>query len=155
MKQADKDKKAAHDAGAAHEADQPLSIGAVIRQTREKKGISGRRLAAMINMHHGYLSRLEAGDYRRPSPEIIERIASALNINYDDLFAMAGHHAPSSLPGYAPYIRAKYDVDELTLRLLNEHFERLRQKYGIRERQDRHQVKDFDGPLPDIDVHAV
>lgn len=149
MKHEDKDKQANDVAG------QPLTLGASIRQAREKKGISGRRLAAMINMHHGYLSRLEAGDYQRPSPEIIERIAAALGISYDDLFAMAGHHAPSSLPGYAPYIRAKFDVDEQTLSLLNEHFERLRQKYSIRERRDSHQVKGFDGPLPDIDVHAV
>jgi transcriptional regulator with XRE-family HTH domain len=154
MKHADKDKQPAKRTD--READQPpLTIGEYIRRAREKKGLSGRRLAAMINMHHGYLSRLEAGDYKRPSPEILERIASALDLNYDDLFAITGQHAPSGLPSFVPYIRAKYEVDDETLRKLNEYFNTLRAEHKITERQDRHQVKDFDGPLPDIDVHAV
>jgi transcriptional regulator with XRE-family HTH domain len=154
MKQADEDKQKAKRMDREH-GQPPLSIGEYIRRAREQKGISGRRLAATINMHHGYLARLEAGDYKRPSPEILERIAAALNLPYDDLFAITGQHAPSGLPGFVPYIRAKYEVDDETLLKLNAYFNRLREEHKIRERADRFQVKDYDGPLPDIDVHAV
>lgn len=155
MTRESKDKQEAKSHEAPREPDQPLNLGAYIRQARERKGLSARRLAGMINMHHGYLSRLEAGDYQRPSPEILERIALALDLSYDDLFAITGQHAPSGLPSFVPYIRAKYEVDDETLLKLNAYFNRLRQEHKIRERQDRYQVKEFDGSLPDIDVHAV
>ncbi len=86
-------------------------------------------------MHHGYISRLEADDYHQPSPEKLQRIAAILELNYDDLFAIAGYHAPEGLPSFVPYLRAKYQMTDLDARQLDGYFRRYQRQHGIVERE--------------------
>jgi transcriptional regulator with XRE-family HTH domain len=110
----------------------PASLGEVIRQARERHNISVRRLSAELHMHQSYISRVEAGSFK-PSPEKLQRIAEHLDLDYNDLCALAGYQAPG-LPNFLPYLRAKYDMTDEDARNLSNHFNRLRAQHGITER---------------------
>ena len=111
----------------------PVTLGACIRGAREKRHLSARRLSAELHMPQSYISRIEAGDFKQPSPEKLRRIAEYLELDYDDLCALAGYQAPG-LPGFLPYLRTKYDMNDEDARHLSEYFERLRRQHGIVEK---------------------
>ena len=112
-----------------------LTLGEYIRQARENHNISARRLSEELHMHHSYISRVEAGKFKQPSPEKLQRIAENLELDYDGLCALAGYQAPG-LPDFLPYLRAKYDMNDEDARRLGEYFEFLRNQHGITKRPD-------------------
>lgn len=114
----------------------PLTLGAAIRHAREQQQMSVRGLAAKVHMHPSYIARIEAGAFKQPSPEKLQRIAGHLDINYHDLCALAGYQAPG-LPAFLPYLRAKYAISNDDARSLSEHFERLRRQHGIIEKPNQ------------------
>ena len=113
-----------------------VKLGEYIRVQRESLGISQRQLAGRIGIHHSYLARLEAGDYAQPAPAVLHRIAEALDLEPEDLFALAGHTVPHELPSFAPYLRAKYDISDQAARELTSYFRYLTERYDIRERAE-------------------
>jgi len=113
----------------------PVTLGEYIRQVREGREISARKLSEELHMHPSYISRVEAGVFRQPSPEKLQRIAEYLELDYDDLCALAGYQAPG-LPDFLPYLRAKYDMNDNDARRLSEYFELLRAQHGITKRPD-------------------
>jgi len=112
----------------------PANIGQYIRRAREQRGWSLSRLADAVGLHHSYLSRVESGSFR-PSPEKLQRIAVVLELNYEDLFAIAGYHVPEGLPSFVPYLRAKYDMSQGDTQRFVEYFDRLRREQRIAERR--------------------
>ena len=113
-----------------------VKLGEYIGAQRESLGISLRRLAERIGVTHSYLSRLEAGDYAQPAPAVLYRIAEALDLDPEDLFALAGHTIPRELPSFTPYLRAKYDIPDQAAQELADYFRFMTERYNIRERGD-------------------
>ncbi|MEU5428229.1 helix-turn-helix transcriptional regulator [Streptomyces olivoreticuli] len=113
------------------------NLGNFIRQAREGLGISLIQMAADLRMHQSYLSRLERGDFKHPSPEVLQRLAIALKVRHEDLFALAGYLAPDLLPSFMPYMRAKYVMSQDAAERINAYFTVFRHQYGLEERTDR------------------
>lgn len=113
-----------------------VKLGEYIKGQREGLGISQRQLAGRIGVHHSYLARLESGDYAQPSPAVLHRLAEALDLDPEDLFALAGHVVPRELPSFAPYLRAKYDISDQAARELSDYFRFMTERYNIRERDE-------------------
>ena len=67
----------------------PDDLGAFIREQRRQAELSIRRLAEMAGVSNPYLSQIERG-MRRPSAEILQQLASALQISAETLFVQAG-----------------------------------------------------------------
>ncbi|MGB8022505.1 MAG: helix-turn-helix domain-containing protein [Candidatus Nanopelagicales bacterium] len=71
-------------------------LGAYIREQRHAAEISLRQLAKAADISNPYLSQVERG-LRKPSAEILARIAAALRISAETLYVRAGileeHHA--------------------------------------------------------------
>ena len=65
------------------------SLGAYIRAQREHSRISLRELARRADVSNPYLSQLERG-LRRPSAEILQRLARALEVSSETLYVRAG-----------------------------------------------------------------
>ena len=63
-------------------------IGEIIREIRNKKGISLRRLAEIVNVSNVNILYLEKGKINTSLP-ILKGIAKALNYNIDKLLALA------------------------------------------------------------------
>jgi transcriptional regulator with XRE-family HTH domain len=64
-------------------------LGAYIREQRTAAQISVRQLAKAADVSNPYLSQVERG-LRRPSAEILARIAAGLRISAETLYVRAG-----------------------------------------------------------------
>lgn len=69
---------------------QEKSIGEIIAEAREKKGLSQRQLAKLAKINNSELSKIEAGIRKDPSPKILRKISNVLDVNYSDLMYMIG-----------------------------------------------------------------
>lgn len=109
------------------EADKPSTLGEYLRVERERAGLSQRQLASRVGIHNSYLARLEGGENDSPSAELLQRIAEVLEISSTDLLAFIGVKPSEGLPDLAPYLRAKYRLDETAIREMAEQLRRLTQ----------------------------
>jgi transcriptional regulator with XRE-family HTH domain len=73
-------------------------FGAKIRRLRAEKGLTLEALARMAYIRKGYLSMVERGDARPPSPKVVKALARALGQNETDLLISAYiEKAPSEI----------------------------------------------------------
>ncbi len=70
-------------------------VGEFIRSQREIARMSVRRLAEVAGVSNPYLSQIERG-LRKPSAEILQQIAKALQISAETLYERAGFLNPDS-----------------------------------------------------------
>jgi transcriptional regulator with XRE-family HTH domain len=74
----------------------PLAeLGEFIRTQREVARMSVRRLAEVAGVSNPYLSQIERG-LRKPSAEILQQIAKALQISAETLYERAGFLNPDA-----------------------------------------------------------
>ncbi|MFP4312411.1 MAG: helix-turn-helix domain-containing protein [Nitriliruptoraceae bacterium] len=77
-------------AAEGHDDASPLDeLGAYIRHQREAAALSLRKLAKIAGVSNPYLSQIERG-LRKPSAEILQAIAKALEISSETLYVKAG-----------------------------------------------------------------
>lgn len=110
-------------------------LGSHIRALREAKGFSVRGLAAQAQVDATWLSRLEHGVYESPDPRSLYRLARALDVEVVDLYLTAGYGDGHRLPGFAPYLRSKYDLPDDAVAQLKAHFDLINERYQ-REKGD-------------------
>ncbi len=104
-------------------------LGAHVRHLRQIKEQSVRGLAARAQVDATWLSRLEHGIYASPDPRSLWRLAQALEIDVEELYLDAGYSDGRGLPGFGPYLRAKYDLPAEAILQLEAHFELISEKY--------------------------
>ncbi len=71
------------------DTDRWKELGEFIREQRRDTRLSMRRLAELAQVSNPYLSQIERG-LRRPSAEILQQIAKALQISAESLYVRAG-----------------------------------------------------------------
>jgi len=105
-------------------------LGAYVQRLRRERSMSVRGLAAAAQVDGTWLSRLEHGAYASPDPRALGRLTRALEVEAADLYVAAGYRDGQGLPGFAPYLRAKYDhLPEEAIAQLEAHFELIDAKY--------------------------
>ncbi len=62
-----------------------MNIGSNLRVIREKKKIGVNALARISKVNSGYISAIERGEKNNPTMDIINKLASALNVNAEEL----------------------------------------------------------------------
>ncbi|WP_408894648.1 helix-turn-helix domain-containing protein [Paenibacillus taichungensis] len=70
---------------------EPTDFGQYLKSLRIKAGLSMGKLAREAMISQPYISQIESGDRGIPSPEIIKKLASALDADYIELMEAAGH----------------------------------------------------------------
>lgn len=115
----------------------PETLGQLIRQARERAGLSLRNLEAITGVPRATLHRLERGQANDPSTDTLLRLADALELNSDDLFILIGHQPSADLPSLTPYLRSKYRLPPAALaeasqalREILEKYERIQQQHA-------------------------
>ncbi len=73
-----------------------LSFGKRIKELRTQQRLNQRELAARVAIDIGYVSKIEAEKVPSPSEKVIERLASVLEADKDELMVLAGR-APKDL----------------------------------------------------------
>ena len=72
-------------------------LGSYLNSTRRGLALSLRDVeeATGREVSNAYLSQLESGKIRKPSPHILYALSTALSVPYEDLMERAGYIAPS------------------------------------------------------------
>jgi transcriptional regulator with XRE-family HTH domain len=86
-------------------------LGRLIRRERAKAKLNQRELAEKTGVTHSTILRLERGEFGRPDPGKLERIAHALNAGAGDFFALAGYMHADHLPNLDLYLRTLFGDD--------------------------------------------
>ncbi|MEP0814801.1 MAG: helix-turn-helix domain-containing protein [bacterium] len=67
-------------------------LGAAIKIARLGAGLTARELGRMVGLSHSYISQLESGTIRIPSPAVLKKLAAALPmLDYRRLLVLAGY----------------------------------------------------------------
>lgn len=121
---------------------QSQTVGAMLRKSRERLGLSAREVADRSGMADSNVLRLEQGIIANPRPETLKSLADTLGLDLADLYAAAGYVQPSGLPTFAPYLRSKYgNLPASAQREIEASFARIAAKHGY----------DPNGPRPGED----
>lgn len=114
------------------------TLGEYLRAAREEAGLSLRQAATATGTNHGYLARLESGEKKNPSAEMLQRIADALEVNAADLFLLAGLPMPDQPPSIAAMLRTEYDLPEEAIAEAQRNIDAIVEKYnGARTKRQK------------------
>jgi transcriptional regulator with XRE-family HTH domain len=106
-----------------------IRLGEKIRELRLGTGLSVRALARRAKVDYSWLARLERGVYASPDARSLWRVARALDVEVADFYLVAGFGDATGLPGFSPYLRAKYDLPDEAISQLEAHFELINTRY--------------------------
>lgn len=109
-------------------------LGEYVRSRRTAAGLGVRALARAAGVNPTWVSRLEHGEYDKPDPRLLARLADVLELDLADLYLGAGYRSGEGLPGFTPYLRAKYDLPSEAVDQLTAHFELINERF-IREQE--------------------
>ena len=70
------------------------AIGTVLRQARQVRELTAIEAARSAGISPAYLSKLENGAVKRPSPHVLHQLSEALSIPYAELMRASGYRVP-------------------------------------------------------------
>jgi HTH-type transcriptional regulator, competence development regulator len=75
-----------------------MTLGERLKLARTAKRMSLRDVERETEgrISNGYLSLVESGEVKQPSPNHLHRLAKVLGLEYSELMALAGFHVPAS-----------------------------------------------------------
>jgi len=73
-----------------------MRLSTVLRDARKRSGLSLREVERRTGVSNGYLSLIESGQVRQPSPKHLAALAEAFGVSYSLLMELAGHVAPTT-----------------------------------------------------------
>ena len=94
----------------------PGELGALLADLRKAKGLSLREIEVATGkaVSNAYLSQLENGKIRKPSPNVLHSLAKVYFVPYEALMEKAGYLLPSENgPGHRKRL-AVFAIDDLT-----------------------------------------
>jgi transcriptional regulator with XRE-family HTH domain len=94
----------------------PVELGAVLADLRNAKGLSLREVEEATGkaVSNAYLSQLENGKIRKPSPNVLHSLAEVYAVPYEALMEKAGYLMPTENgPGQRKRLAA-FAIDDLT-----------------------------------------
>jgi transcriptional regulator with XRE-family HTH domain len=95
----------------------PVELGTLLGDLRTAKGLSLRDVEEATGnaVSNAYLSQLEKGRIRKPSPNVLHRLAAVYGVPYERLMEKAGYLLPRSGPAGTRRKRlAAFAIDDLT-----------------------------------------
>ena len=95
---------------------QPNELGAVLADLRTAKGLSLREVEEATGkaVSNAYLSQLENGKIKKPSPNVLHSLSGVYTVSYEALMEKAGYLLPSEDGGGCRRRLAAFAIDDLT-----------------------------------------
>jgi transcriptional regulator with XRE-family HTH domain len=96
---------------------QPSALGGLLADLRVAKGLSLRQVEEATDraVSNAYLSQLEKGKIRKPSPNLLHSLAAVYGVPYETLMEKAGYLLPSrSRTGAHRKHLAAFAIDDLS-----------------------------------------
>lgn len=111
--------------------DEANALARYLKAKREAAGLNISQLAKLVGVDHGYISRLERGEKRKPSAELLHKIANVLEVDPSEILSLIGVKPSEYLPPAPVYFRKKYGLSEADARAAAE----LIEKYITKEKE--------------------
>jgi transcriptional regulator with XRE-family HTH domain len=94
----------------------PSELGALLADLRTAKGMSLREVEQATGraVSNAYLSQLETGKIKKPSPSVLHSLAEVYVVPYEALMERAGYLLPSEERGGRRKRLAAFAIDDLT-----------------------------------------
>jgi transcriptional regulator with XRE-family HTH domain len=94
----------------------PVELGALLADLRTAKGLSLREVEEATGkaVSNAYLSQLEHGKIKKPSPNVLHSLADVYAVPYEALMEKAGYLLPSEEGGEQRMRLAAFAIDDLT-----------------------------------------
>lgn len=94
----------------------PIELGTLLADLRTAKGLSLREVeeASGKAVSNAYLSQLENGRIRKPSPNVLHSLANVYAAPYEALMEKAGYLLPTDPAGAQRKRLAIFAIDDLT-----------------------------------------
>ena len=94
----------------------PAELGALLADLRTAKGLSLREVEEATGkaVSNAYLSQLENGKIKKPSPNVLHSLAEVYVVPYEALMEKAGYLLPSEDGGGRRRRLAAFAIDDLT-----------------------------------------
>ncbi len=95
---------------------QPNELGALLADLRTAKGFSLREVEEATGkaVSNAYLSQLENGKIKKPSPNVLHSLAEVYAVPYETLMERAGYLLPSENGSGRRRRLAAFAIDDLT-----------------------------------------
>jgi HTH-type transcriptional regulator, competence development regulator len=96
----------------------PMPFGEGLRTARELRNLSLRDVEDATGISNAYLSQLENGKIKKPSPHFLHKLAAVYDIGYELLMEAAGYvlrkapEGPKTVAGAALYSQEKLTPEE-------------------------------------------
>lgn len=68
-----------------------MSIGDLIKKRRKIMNLTQRQLSYFTNVSNTEISRIESGERKHPSPDILKKLAEPLGVAYEELLEATGY----------------------------------------------------------------
>ncbi|HFA49475.1 MAG TPA: XRE family transcriptional regulator [Bacteroidetes bacterium] len=72
------------------------NYGEYLRSIRQQRGLTLREVEAQAGVSNAYLSQLENGKVKQPSPSNLYKLAELYNVTYEDLMERVGYPVPKA-----------------------------------------------------------
>jgi transcriptional regulator with XRE-family HTH domain len=117
-------------------------LGHLLKSERERAGLTVRQLAEAAGLVPSTVSRLETSFIATPRPDHLQKLAQALGIDVEELYAAAGYLTEGALPELKPYLRAKYGVTDEMASRIEGYVEALRETNQQPGKEGQHDARD-------------
>lgn len=107
------------------------AIGPFLRSARERKNLTLRAVEEATGVSNPYLSQLESGKVRQPSPVVLHKLSELYEVSYADAMRLAGYPLPGESPAKSHASSASLRFQDVTsdeADALQEYLEFLRSK---------------------------
>ena len=68
-----------------------MTFGEYLKELRKSKGLTQKELAELSGFSNAEISKIESGDRKKPSPDLLKAIAPHLEVPYELLMSKAGY----------------------------------------------------------------
>lgn len=109
--------------------EQAEELGALIRETRLRQGLSYGKLAALSGTEKSWLHKLENGQRTDPHPALLARVVEALGLDPARIDRLSNDHLAESLPEVRTYFRSKEKLPMAALKEIDAALVEIRAKY--------------------------
>lgn len=79
--------------------EEPAGLGMYLKSLRQASGLTLRGVEELTAISNAFLSQLESGKVKQPSPKVLYKLASTYGVEYEDLMERAGYPAPKCVQG--------------------------------------------------------
>jgi transcriptional regulator with XRE-family HTH domain len=75
-------------------SDRRQDLSYFLRTARERKGLTLRAVEQATGVSNAYLSQLESGKIKQPSPVVLHKLSQLYGVSYADAMRFAGYPVP-------------------------------------------------------------